>query len=122
MEGIDAPEKGITFCNASNVYLGNLCFNHNIKLEITGCDNKRIISFKYLNDGKELSLEMIKAGHAWHAKKFSTDKNLAELEIEARNARKGLWSKDNSMSPLKNKQLHEQGISTKDSFDIDVHE
>ena len=40
------------------------------------------------------------------------------LEIEARNARKGLWVDKHPMEPWRNRKLHRSGISTKDSFDI----
>lgn len=119
MEGIDAPEKGMPYYKVSKNYLAQLCFNKIIKLKQTGKDGDRIIGFSYLVDGTEIGHEMIKAGLAWHAKKYNSDEDLAKLEIEARNARRGLWSQDNPMSPLRNKQLHKQGISTKDSFKLE---
>jgi endonuclease YncB( thermonuclease family) len=116
MEGIDAPEKGMPFYRVSKDYLSGLCFNQLVSLDSTGKDDNRILAYSYLEDGRELGQEMLKSGMAWHFKKYNSDSILAQLEIEARNLKKGLWQDDNPMPPWVNKSLHKQGISTKDSF------
>jgi len=119
MEGIDAPEKGMPFYKVSKNYLAQLCFNKKVSLDITGKDgHDRFLGFTYLEDGSELSHEMIKAGLAWHFKKYNSDTILSNLEIEAKNLKKGLWVNENPMAPWTNRSLHRQGISTKDSFNI----
>ena len=120
MEGIDAPEKGMPFYKVSKNYLGTLCFGKKVRLERTSMDkrNSRPVGFTYLEDGRELGHEMIKAGLAWHFKKYNSDLDLAELEKEAREAKLGLWKDDNPMDPTRNRNLHKQGISTKDSFNL----
>ncbi len=119
MEGIDAPERGMPFYKVSKNYLAQLCFNKKVSLEITGIDYyDRFLGFTYLDDGSELGQEMIKAGLAWHFKKYSSDTTLSELENEARSLKKGLWINENPMAPWTNRSLHRQGISTKDSFNI----
>lgn len=120
MEGIDAPEKGMPFYYKSKKYLSDLCFGKKVKIKITGIDNyKRVIAYTYIEDGKELSHEMIRAGFAWHFKKYNSDSNLSELELEAKTQRKGLWADINPMPPWENRKLHRIGISTKDSFNIE---
>lgn len=119
MEGIDAPEKGMPYYRKAKHYLADLCFGKNVRLEIHTTDNHdRKVSFSYLDDGTELSHEMIKAGLAWHFKKYNSDDDLAKLELEAQNARIGIWSMEDPMSPWDNRALHRNGISTKDSFNI----
>ena len=120
MEGIDAPEKGMPFYRVSKDYLGSLCFQKQVRFEKTSMDklNNRPVGFTYLEDGRELGHEMIKAGLAWHFKKYNSDLDLAELEKEAREAKLGLWIDDNPMDPKHNRDLHKQGISTKDSFNL----
>lgn len=119
MEGIDAPEKGMPFYRVAKSCLGEMCFNKNVRLEVTSKDQHgRTLAFSYLDDGRELSHEMIKAGLAWHFKKYSTDKFLSNLETEARNSKIGLWADKNPMPPWENRRLHREGISTKDSFNI----
>lgn len=119
MNGIDAPEKGMPFYNVSKKFLAQLCFNKNVRLENIGIDNHgRILAFSYLDDGRELSHEMIKAGLAWHFKKYSSDSVLSNLEKEAIKSRLGLWVDQKPMSPWDNRRLHRSGISTKDSFNL----
>ncbi len=119
MNGIDAPERGMPFSNISKKYLSGLCFGKQVTIEITGIDvYNRILAFTYLDDGRELSHEMIKAGLAWHFKRYSSDSILANLEIEARKLKKGLWVQKNPMAPWDNRRYHRQKISTKDSFNI----
>lgn len=121
MEGIDAPEKGMPFYRVSKNYLGKLCFQKDIKLVITSKDsNGRYLGYTYLKDGTELGQEMIKAGLAWHFKKYNSDPILADLEIEARRLKIGLWVDRKPMPPWENRSLHYKGISTKDSFNIKV--
>jgi endonuclease YncB( thermonuclease family) len=119
MEGIDAPERGMPFYKVSKNHLAQLCFNKNVSLNITGIDgHDRFLGFTYLDDGSELSHEMIKAGLAWHFKKYNSDSILSNLEIEAKKMKRGLWLNENPMAPWTNRSLHRQGISTKDSFNI----
>ncbi|MBK9983864.1 MAG: thermonuclease family protein [Saprospiraceae bacterium] len=96
-----------------------MCFGKFVRLEGNKIDNHgRRIAFSYLEDGTELSHEMIKAGLAWHFKKYNSNSDLANLENTARNAKLGLWSDKDPMAPWVNRKLHHEGVSTKDSFDI----
>lgn len=117
MEGIDAPERGMPYYQVAKQHLSDLCYGKEVTLKSSGRDAyNRDLAYTYLPDGRELGQEMIKAGLAWHLKKYNSDTLLARLEIEARAARKGLWTLRNPMAPWTNRALHRQGISTKDSF------
>lgn len=117
MEGIDAPEKGMPYYKVAKRHLGDLCFGKVVQLKVTGPDKYgRTLAFSYLEDGTELGHEMIKAGMAWHYTKYSSDPELAALEIEARKNKIGLWADENPMAPWENRKLHRAGISTVDSF------
>ncbi|MFN8297265.1 MAG: thermonuclease family protein [Chitinophagales bacterium] len=119
MDGIDAPEKGMPFYKVSKKFLSELCFNKNIIYDQTAQDaHSRIVAKTYLEDGRECGEELIKAGLAWHFKKYSTEKKLADLEIEARDKKIGIWSDPRPIAPWEIRKLHRQGISTKDSFDV----
>jgi len=110
------------FYQKSKKYLSDLCFGKQIKIKITGVDNHdRILAYSFLDNGLELSQEMIKAGLTWHFKKYNSDSGLSELEREAKTFRKGLWINENPMSPWENRKLHQNGISTKDSFNIEEY-
>jgi len=118
MDGIDAPEKGMPYSKKATQFLGELCKEQTVKINKANIDQYgRTVSFSYLEDGRELSREMLKAGYAWHFKKYNSDPELAALEEEARQAKRGLWKDENPMAPWEVRQLHRQGISTKDMFE-----
>ena len=120
MDGIDAPEKGMPFSKKATQYLGELCKNQTVRIRTGNVDRYgRTISFSYLEDGRELSREMLKAGYAWHYKAYNSDPELAALETEARQAKRGLWIDKHPMAPWDNRKLHRQGQSTKELFNID---
>lgn len=117
MEGIDAPEKGMPFYKTSKQYLASLCFGKQVTVKVTGDGGSgRLLGFTYLEDGSELSHAMLKAGMAWHFKKYNDDPDLAQLETTARKMKTGLWVDPKPMAPWDNRSLHREGISTKDSF------
>jgi endonuclease YncB( thermonuclease family) len=118
MEGIDAPEKGMPFSHVSKEYLGKLCQGQTVEAWIRGEDRHgRKLAFTYLEDGREVSREMLKAGLAWHYKEYNSDEELSDLETEARQAKRGLWKDANPMAPWDNRRLHRQGVSTKDMYE-----
>lgn len=121
MEGIDAPEGGMPFYRVSKNYLTELCAGKMVEIKIKEKDHYgRYVAFTFLEDGRELSHEMVKAGLAWHYKQYNDDQSLADLEIEAREAKRGLWRDKNPMAPWTARKLRRQGVSTKDSFNITV--
>lgn len=119
MEGIDAPEKGMPFYKVSKKYLGSLCFQKDVIIKVIETDvHNRLVADTYL-DNNEMGQEMIKAGLAWHFKKYSSNETLAQLEFEARNNKVGLWTDPRPIAPWEIRRLHREGISTKDSFNVE---
>ncbi len=109
MDGIDAPERSMAFYKVSKNYLGVLCLNKTVKIVKTDTDRYgRIVAFTYLENGKELGHEMIKAGMAWHFKKYNKDSDLAKLELEARKAKRGLWIDPKPVPPWEYRKLKKQ--------------
>jgi micrococcal nuclease len=105
MDGIDAPERGMDYYKQAKNYLGELCKNNEIRVEITDTDRYgRSIAKSYLPDGRELGQEMVKAGMAWHYKKYSDDATLSQLEQEAKNSGIGLWSISNPEAPWEHRK------------------
>jgi micrococcal nuclease len=43
--------------------------------------------------------ELLKLGMAWHFKKYNNDQELAQLEIQAREMKVGLWSQQDPIAP-----------------------
>ena len=99
MNGIDAPEKKQAFGTRSRETLASLCFGRRIRVRVYSKDrNGRLIADTYL-DNRSLSLIMVSEGMAWHFKKYSTDNELAQAELRARAARRGLWADPAPMAP-----------------------
>lgn len=100
MFGIDAPERGMDYYKVAKEYLGSLCMNQMIRIEVINTDRYgRIVAKSFLSDGRELGAEMIKAGLAWHFKRYSDDESLSQFEIIARENRIGLWQANNPTPP-----------------------
>jgi len=58
----------------------------------------------------DVSVELVKAGLAWHYKQYSKDPVLAKAEVEARRARMGLWAKPVAVPPWEWRMSHGEEI------------
>ena len=99
LHGIDCPEKSQDFGNKAKEFLSDLVFGKVVKVETKDIDRYgRTIGLVTI-DGKNVNEELLKAGLAWHYKYY--DKNLAwaQLENEAKKAKKGLWTQPNPTPP-----------------------
>ena len=55
--------------------------------------SRRLIAGVQLPDGRDLSQALVQAGYAWHDSRYApADRRLAQLEAEARAAKRGLWA------------------------------
>lgn len=100
MNGIDAPEKKQAFGSKSKDHLGSLCFGKTVKIVPISYDrNKRLIADSFTDRDLNLSRAMIRAGYAWHFKKYSKDKIMADDEDYARKIRAGLWVDNEPIAP-----------------------
>jgi len=120
IDAIDAPEKGMPFAKASKKFLSALCFGKKVTIKSVTTDRYgRTVARAILSNGKDISAEMIRAGYAWHYKKYSNDQALSKLEIHARKNRVGLWKDENPIAPWEIRKMHRKGISTKQLLEAD---
>ena len=99
LEGIDAPEKKQAFGTKSRQKLGDLVAGKDVTVQWTKKDRySRIVGHVYLGD-RDIDLEMVKAGMAWHYRQYSKSTELAAAEAEARKNRVGLWVDTNPVPP-----------------------
>ena len=99
LQGIDAPEKGQNFSEKAKGALSTLVFGRTVALDIEGRDRYgRTLGSLYVN-GLNVNLELVKMGLAWHYRRYSNDRGLAEAEAIARRAGMGLWSMPNPIPP-----------------------
>ena len=99
LQGIDAPEKKQAFGNASRKFLSGLVANREVRVTYAKRDRYGRILGTVFVDGRDINLEMLKAGMAWHYKKYDTNPTYAKAESEARTARRGLWQDKNPTPP-----------------------
>lgn len=103
LEHIDCPElrRQQPFGQAAKQFTSDQCFGKNVQIKHRNKfdRNKRLIGVVILPGGANLNGELVKAGLAWHFKKYSTDKSYDQLEKVARAKRIGLWSDSNPTPP-----------------------
>jgi len=99
LQGIDAPEKKQAFGNASRKFLAGLVANREVRVAWSKRDRYQRILGTVFVDGKDANLEMLKAGMAWHYKKYDSTPTYAQAESEARAAKRGLWQDKNPTEP-----------------------
>lgn len=98
--GIDAPEKGQAYADEARNRLKELCEGKAVRLEIKDTDQYgREVAIVWLGK-KNINLQMVIEGLAWHYAYFAPDAtDLAAAEKAARKARKGLWKDKNPVNP-----------------------
>jgi endonuclease YncB( thermonuclease family) len=90
--GIDAPEKSQAFGTQSKKALSELAFGKDLTVTSTGRDRYgRLLAWLTVGS-TPINSQMVRAGFAWHYRKYAPkETELAQLEADARNNRRGLW-------------------------------
>ena len=98
---VDCPEKSQPFGTKSKQFTSDQIYLKTIKYIVTDTDRygRSIAMIYYDTDNKYLSAEIIKAGMGWHYKRYSTSKELAMFEDNARKNKIGLWVDNNPIDP-----------------------
>ncbi len=95
LAGIDAPERKQAYGLASRKHLLSIVAGKQVTVEYQKRDRYGRIVGKVLFDGIDVCLEQVKAGFAWHYKKYQHEQSLedqrlyADTEIRAREGRLG---------------------------------
>lgn len=98
-EGIDCPELKQDFGQRAKQYTSSLCFQKQVRVVTTGKDRYgRTLAFVYIGNTC-INEELLKAGMAWHFKKYNTNSELARLEKAAHSKKIGLWSQPSPIPP-----------------------
>jgi endonuclease YncB( thermonuclease family)/methylphosphotriester-DNA--protein-cysteine methyltransferase len=104
-QGIDAPEAHQEFGQASRDNLARMIQDKDVRVVWSKVDKYRRTVGKVLLDGRDVNIEQIKAGLAWHYKKYADEQppedriTYAAAETEARAAKRGLWQDPNPTPP-----------------------
>jgi endonuclease YncB( thermonuclease family) len=103
--GIDAPELDQSFGSQSKQNLSEMIFGKEVTVLYQKTDQYGRMVGKILLEGKDINLEQVKAGMAWHYKFYENEQTpedrdaYAKAEEEARAARRGLWQDPNPVEP-----------------------
>jgi len=110
LEGIDAPESHQAFGEQSRLSLSEMIFGKDVSVSYQKVDQYGRLVGKISLDGKDINLEQVKAGMAWHYKFYEDEQTpedrevYAKAESEARAARRGLWQDPNPTEPYQFRQ------------------
>ena len=113
---IDAPEKGQPFGKNAKKFASDLCFGKEVKIVRQKKKDRyqRIIAEVFVGQ-TNINKEIVRAGYAWHFKKYSSDKEYEKIENEARENKRGLWQDKTSIAPWAWRDIKKIKKSTKKS-------
>jgi endonuclease YncB( thermonuclease family) len=98
LSGIDAPEAGQAFGRNAKAALSRLAYTRTANIERHKRDRFGRLVGKVVIGERDIALEMLLQGMAWHYKRFESEQEpidrvrYAEAESMARSARAGLWN------------------------------
>jgi micrococcal nuclease len=102
LANIDCPERKQPFSKRAKQFTSDAIFGKMVTVEKLSADrNSRIIGIVHYNDTLVLNEELLKAGFAWHYRKYSKDEYLQILEDKARVNKVGLWVDPHAIEPWK---------------------
>jgi len=101
LSGIDCPEKGQPYGHQAKQATVAMVFGKEVLLQTHGRDRSgRILAEVRLPDGTHVNHTLVKNGWCWWYWKFAPrNTELARLEQQAREAKKGLWADPQPVPP-----------------------
>ena len=105
LQGIDAPEKAQAFGAKSKQALYEMVHGKTVQVYFEKSDKYGRILGKVLLDGQDICHQQIKAGLAWHYKKYQNQQPLVDRdaysasETAAKSEKLGLWSDPRPVAP-----------------------
>ena len=97
--GIDTPERGQDFSRRATKFTSSLVSDRQVRIFPKEKDRYGRLVARVKVDAMDVSLELVRAGLAWHYKRYSSDPGLAAAELQARADRRGVWSLPNPTPP-----------------------
>lgn len=99
LAGIDAPEKAQPFGQRSKQHLSDLVYGKNVEVIFDERDHYGRIIGKVMLPSGDVNLAQVRAGKAWHYKRYSKDRAYAMAEDTAKREGRGLWADKNPTPP-----------------------
>jgi micrococcal nuclease len=101
LHGVDTPEKAQAFGTQARKFTSDLAFQREVTVEVHTTDRYgRLVGEVRLPDGRSLNQELVRAGMAWWYRQYAPkETTLAQLEADARAAKRGLWADAHPVPP-----------------------
>ena len=119
LAGIDAPERGQPYGKAASKFLSKQVNQQTVCVAWNKRDRyKRLVGVIHY-EGRDVNLELVKAGYAWHYKKYQKEQTpadrviYADAEEQARSDVIGLWSEPNPINPSDWRKIKKTGKTPK---------
>lgn len=113
LAGVDAPEGSQPFAIDSRQSLHELCFWVEAELSSISKDYYGRMLAKVKCNGVNVNAEQVRRGMAWVADQSVEDRELVQLQEEARAAKRGLWSYESPVPPW---EWHSRGWHSQQSW------
>jgi micrococcal nuclease len=105
LHDIDCPEKNQDFGQVAKEFLSDLIYNKSVKVQELDIDRYGrtigIVTIGNINVNEEI----LKAGLAWHYKRYDSSDLWSTLEANARQEKKGLWIRKDAIAPWDYRKL-----------------
>ena len=105
LKSIDCPEKKQPFGKKAKRYLSELIANEIVTVSYNKKDRYGRIIGLIKHNNLDINLAMVRAGYAWHYKKYQYEQSASQrkiysgTEISSRANMIGLWSDSNAIAP-----------------------
>lgn len=103
--GIDAPEKKQAFGHRAQQALASVVYRRDVLLDVYKKDRYGRLIAKIWLAGRDVGLDLVEEGFAWHYKAYAYEQErldrerYAVAELAARKRRAGLWAEPTPMPP-----------------------
>jgi endonuclease YncB( thermonuclease family) len=89
---IDTPEKRQPYGTRAKQALSEMVFGEEIRVEVQTVDRYgRTVARVYIDD-VDVCAELVRQGMAWVYRRYVKDESLYDVEQEAKNTKRGIWS------------------------------
>ncbi len=103
LAGIDAPEKGQAYGQAARKFLAKRINQKTVCVDWHKRDKYQRLVGVIRYEGRDVNLDIVKAGYAWHYKKYQKEQTPPDrvlyAQAKARSDVIGLWSEPNPVNP-----------------------
>ncbi len=106
LAGIDAPERAQEYGAASSKSLQEMVLNKQVQVSSKAVDDHGRLVAEVSASGLNVNREQVRRGMAWNYSRSHSDRELAALQHEAQQARRGLWAGESVIKPSQWRKQH----------------